>query len=88
MLNDHPADSYSDIARRIAPHWIRHIVMKEDLMVRGKKKEYIVDYEYCTCSVCGERACCGSAYYDLETPYCPQCGNELCGDTELRHEYE
>lgn len=88
LLHNHPPDAYSDLARRIAPHWVRHIVMKEDLAARGKKKEYIEYSQYCTCSECGEEACAGGTYFDLETPFCPQCGIELYGETEIRHEYE
>ena len=85
----HTNDVYSDTDREKAPHWIRHVVMKEYVVnPRWKRKEYKEDYQYCTCSECDEVATGGECFGDNETPYCPWCGAELCGTTEVRHEYE
>lgn len=34
-------------------------------------------YEWCECSVCGERATAGPCYFDNETPFCPWCGADM-----------
>ena len=33
--------------------------------------------EVCHCSECGETACAGNCFWDLETPYCPWCGAKM-----------